>query len=87
MKESKRRDILEIAGPEAQRLLPLLYGIDQSFRVAEYMFQYCVMKGIVGAAMVRLCEDKQWLPIRVGKEILARMDVDRFRPLTWDDLK
>jgi hypothetical protein len=85
MNESKRANILKIAGGN-MAVMPVLFGIDKSFRVAEWIFQYCCWRGIVGDSFLRLCEDNKYLPIRVGNYILKKMDGDNFRPLTWNDL-
>jgi len=86
MLESKRKNILEISSGLFE-VLPVIHGIDQSFRVASHIFDYCVRKGIKGQSFKRLCEDHGFLPIRVGNYILRKMDKDNYRPLTGMDLK
>ena len=85
MKESKKRNILAIADGLFE-VMPVIYGIDQSFKLSEYIFEYCALKGIKGQSFKRLCEDHKFLPVRVGSYILKKMDKDKFRPLTVSDL-
>jgi hypothetical protein len=85
MKASKRENILTIAEGNMV-VMPVIYGIDKSFKQSDDLFQYCVRRGIVGSSFVRLCEDSKFLPMRVGNAILKRLLNERNRPLTSQDL-
>jgi len=83
----KAGHIRSIATHEPSEVLPVIYGIDQNFRYSDFMLEYLVNKGIVGKSFYDLCCDKKFLPISVGNYVLRKMDHDKYRPLTFDDLR
>jgi hypothetical protein len=87
MTPKKAGHIKAIATHEPSEVLPVIYGIDQNFKYADYILEYCVNKGIIGKSFYDLCCDKKFLPINIGNYILKKMDKDKFRPLTFCDLR
>jgi hypothetical protein len=87
MTPKKARHIQSIATYEPSEVLPVIYGIDQNFKVSEYILEYLSNRGIVGRSFYDLCVDKKFLPVSVGNHVLKKMEKDKYRPLTFSDLK
>lgn len=86
MDELKRKNILEVAGGVFENF-PILYGIDSTFKASNRIFAYCATRGIKGESFRRLCEEHNFLPVRVGNYLLKKIEQEKERSLTWNDLK
>lgn len=84
MTDFERELILWVAGYR-QENFQLIYQMRKAKHFV-HILEYCVKSDITGDSFYRLWEDNKFQWPHVLSYLIKRMNKDRFRPLSWDDL-